>query len=69
MTASYTFRTMSTADLPMIRRWLGEAHVRDWWGDPDEQFALMSGDLIEPAMDSSSCWPAPTRSAIFNAIA
>ena len=39
------------ADLPLIRRWLGEAHVREWWGDPDEQFALVSGDLDEPAMD------------------
>ncbi len=42
---------MTVADLPLIRRWLGEAHVREWWGDPDEQFALVSGDLDEPAMD------------------
>ncbi|WP_092290250.1 GNAT family N-acetyltransferase [Bradyrhizobium sp. Ghvi] len=42
---------MSRDDLPLIRRWLGEAHVREWWGDPDEQFALVSGDLDEPAMD------------------
>lgn len=48
---TYTFRSMSTADLPLIRRWLGEAHVREWWGDPKEQFALLSGDLTEPAMD------------------
>ncbi|WBL79025.1 acetyltransferase [Bradyrhizobium xenonodulans] len=51
MAPAYTFRPMTTADLPMIRRWLGEAHVREWWGDPDEQFALVSGDLIEPAID------------------
>ncbi|MDA9465789.1 GNAT family N-acetyltransferase [Bradyrhizobium sp. CCBAU 53415] len=42
---------MAAADLPLIRRWLGEAHVREWWGDPDEQLALVSGDLDEPAMD------------------
>lgn len=53
MTPAYTFLRMTTADLPLIRRWLGEAHVRDWWGDPDEQFALVSGDLDEPAMDQS----------------
>ena len=47
---SYTFRPLSRADLPLIGRWLGEAHVREWWGDPDEQFALVSGDLDEPAM-------------------
>ncbi|TYO61944.1 acetyltransferase [Bradyrhizobium hipponense] len=51
MTIAYTFRPMTTADLPLVRRWLGEAHVREWWGDPDEQFALVSGDLDEPAMD------------------
>ncbi|WP_439395613.1 GNAT family N-acetyltransferase [Bradyrhizobium sp. PMVTL-01] len=42
---------MTAADLPLIRRWLGEADVREWWGDPDEQFVLVSGDLDEPAMD------------------
>ncbi|MDA9423218.1 MULTISPECIES: GNAT family N-acetyltransferase [Bradyrhizobium] len=51
MVPTYTFRPMAAADLPLIRRWLGEAHVREWWGDPDEQLALVSGDLDEPAMD------------------
>ena len=51
MALSYTFLPMTTADLPLIRRWLGEAHVREWWGDPDEQFLLVRGDLDEPAMD------------------
>lgn len=51
MAPAYAFLPMTTADLPLIRRWLSEAHVREWWGDPDEQFALVSGDLVEPAMD------------------
>jgi aminoglycoside 6'-N-acetyltransferase len=51
MPTTYTFRPMTAADLPLIRRWLGEAHVRQWWGDPEEQFVLVSGDLDEPAMD------------------
>ncbi len=38
-------------DLPQIRRWLALPHVREWWGDPAEQYALVSGDLDEPAMD------------------
>ena len=50
MTA-YVFRTMTAADLPMIKRWLALQHVRTWWGDPDEQYQLVSGDLDEPAMD------------------
>jgi aminoglycoside 6'-N-acetyltransferase len=51
MAPAYTFRPMTTADLPLVRRWLTEPHVREWWGEPDEQFGLVSGDLDEPAMD------------------
>jgi aminoglycoside 6'-N-acetyltransferase len=51
MTTAYTFRPMTAADLPRIGRWLAEAHVREWWGDPAEQLSLVGGDLEEPAMD------------------
>ena len=47
----YPFLPMSTADLPLVRRWLAAPHVREWWGDSDEQFALVSEDLELPAMD------------------
>jgi aminoglycoside 6'-N-acetyltransferase len=47
----YAFRPMTAADLPLVRRWLALPHVREWWGDPSEQYALVSGDLEEPAMD------------------
>ena len=50
MTA-YVFRAMTAADLPMISRWLASPHVQEWWGDPVEQYAFVSGDLDEPAMD------------------
>jgi len=49
--APYIFRPMAAADLPLVKRWLAEPHVREWWGDPAEQYALVSGDLDEPAMD------------------
>jgi aminoglycoside 6'-N-acetyltransferase len=49
--ASYQFRPMSAEDLPLVRAWLTQPHVRQWWGDPDEQFGLVSGDMNEPAMD------------------
>jgi aminoglycoside 6'-N-acetyltransferase len=26
-------------------------HVVQWWGEPDEQFGIVSGDLAHPAMD------------------
>jgi aminoglycoside 6'-N-acetyltransferase len=49
--SEYAFRPMSAADLPMVRRWLGQRHVAQWWGDPDQQFALVREDLDHPAMD------------------
>jgi aminoglycoside 6'-N-acetyltransferase len=48
---AYQFRPMSAADLPLVRGWLARPHVTEWWGDPDEQFGLVSEDLNEPAMD------------------
>ena len=48
---SYPFRPMVAADLPMIRRWLKMAEVVRWWGNPDEQYELVRGDLDHPDMD------------------
>ena len=42
---------MTADDLPLVRRWLGTPHVAEWWGDADEQFDLVRGDLDHPAMD------------------
>ncbi|WP_315723290.1 MULTISPECIES: GNAT family N-acetyltransferase [unclassified Bradyrhizobium] len=44
------FRPMTEGDLPAIRDWLQQPHIREWWGDPDEQYALIDGDRAEPAM-------------------
>ena len=51
MASQYQFRPMSADDLPMIHRWLANPHVVEWWGETDEQFALVSDDLKNPAMD------------------
>ena len=51
MAPDYLFRPMTASDLPLVRRWLALPHVREWWGDPEEQYSLVSGDLDEPAMD------------------
>ena len=51
MAPDYVFRPMAAGDLPMIRRWLETPEVVRWWGDPDEQYALVSGDLDHPDMD------------------
>ena len=49
--AGYAFRAMSAVDLPLVRRWLETPEVARWWGQPDEQYALVSGDLDHPDMD------------------
>jgi aminoglycoside 6'-N-acetyltransferase len=48
--AGYEFVPMTSADLPLIRRWLETPHVSQWWHDPAEQFELVSGDLDHPDM-------------------
>lgn len=40
----YVFRSMTADDIPLVRRWLTEPHVAEWWHDP-ETFELVSGDL------------------------
>jgi aminoglycoside 6'-N-acetyltransferase len=47
----YVFRPMAAGDLAMVRRWLETPEVVRWWGLPDEQYQLVSGDLDHPDMD------------------
>lgn len=47
----YEFRAMTANDLSLVKTWLAEPHVAEWWGEPGEQFDLVSGDLSHPAMD------------------
>ena len=52
MTAcAYAFHPMTAADLPRVRQWLAQPHVMEWWGDPEQQFALVRDDLDHPAME------------------
>jgi aminoglycoside 6'-N-acetyltransferase len=47
---SYTFRPADRRDLPMLERWLRTTEVVRWWGDPQEQAALLREDMDEPRM-------------------
>jgi aminoglycoside 6'-N-acetyltransferase len=47
---SYTFRPAGVHDLPLLERWLRTTEVVRWWGDPQEQAALLREDLGEPRM-------------------
>ncbi|MEM8537384.1 MAG: GNAT family N-acetyltransferase [Pseudomonadota bacterium] len=42
---NYSFRKLTPNDLPLMRSWLGEAHVKVWWPDAEKQIALMERDM------------------------
>lgn len=48
--SAYAFRLAVAQDLPVLQRWLQTPEVVRWWGDPQEQAALLREDLQEPAM-------------------
>lgn len=50
VTAAYSFRPVTEADVPMLRRWLETPEVRRWWGHPAEQQALIEEDLAGEIM-------------------
>jgi aminoglycoside 6'-N-acetyltransferase len=50
VSTDYDFVPMTSADLPLIRRWLETPHVSQWWHDPAERFELVGGDLDHPDM-------------------
>jgi RimJ/RimL family protein N-acetyltransferase len=46
----YTFRPAAASDLPLLSRWLRSPAAVRWWGDPEEELALLAADLGEPKM-------------------
>ena len=48
---AYHFRPAHRRDLALLRPWLRTEEVMRWWGDPEEQAALLEGDLGEPLME------------------
>lgn len=41
-----TFRPVTASDLPMLARWMEQAHWREWWGDPKDECAMIR-DMVE----------------------
>ena len=41
----YSFPRLRRADYPLLRGWLAQPHVRAWWGDPEEEIALIEEDI------------------------
>jgi hypothetical protein len=61
------FQPIASDHLPRVRSWLDQPHVREWWGNPLEQYDLICGDLDEPAMDQYILSIAASRPDICNA--
>jgi aminoglycoside 6'-N-acetyltransferase len=49
--AGYSFSPVRRADLPMLRAWLAEPHVRRWWGDPDTEVGMIAEEIGKPESD------------------
>jgi aminoglycoside 6'-N-acetyltransferase len=47
----YDFVPLTKDHYPMIRDWLREPHIGGWWGNPDEEVALMKRDLNDSPVD------------------
>jgi len=43
--APYAFVPLTRGDLPLLRRWLVEPHVREWWGDPGAEVAEIAAQM------------------------
>jgi aminoglycoside 6'-N-acetyltransferase len=56
VTGPYQFRPFTADDLPLMASWLRRPHLTEWWGDPDEQLAVLRDDLDHPAMDQYLVW-------------
>ena len=46
----YSFRPATRDDLPMLHTWLSTPEVVRWWGDVQEQYAILEEDLRNPLM-------------------
>jgi aminoglycoside 6'-N-acetyltransferase len=46
----YSFRDVRPDDMPRLRVWLRTPEAVRWWGNPDEQAAMLEDDLTEPRM-------------------
>ena len=43
---NYDFRPLVQDDLPVMRSWLERPHMREWWGEPEEELGYIR-DMIE----------------------
>ena len=49
--APYHFSPLAAADLPLIRRWLAQPHVAQWWPHGDAELETIRGHINDAAID------------------
>lgn len=42
---NFTFRRLTRADTPLMRRWLQATHVKAWWPDAERQVSMMLNEM------------------------
>ena len=50
MLMPYSFHAARPDDMPLLWAWLRTPEVARWWGDPDQEAAMLEDDLTEPGM-------------------
>jgi aminoglycoside 6'-N-acetyltransferase len=40
------FIPVQAEHVPLLRQWLNEPHIREWWGDPDEELGFIR-DMVD----------------------
>ncbi|HET7540312.1 MAG TPA: GNAT family N-acetyltransferase [Polyangiaceae bacterium] len=53
MISKFTFRPLTSDDLPLLHEWLNRAHVAEWWDDPRDLVSVVesfSADLDSPVI-------------------
>lgn len=50
-TPPYVFRHVEASDLPLLKGWLSEPHVRQWWGEPDRALREIADHVDDSSID------------------
>jgi aminoglycoside 6'-N-acetyltransferase len=46
------FRALAEPDFATVRDWIARPHWQEWWGDPDEEVAVIRAGLREPGFSA-----------------
>lgn len=65
MQHDYRFERATRDDLDLLRQWLAEPHLAEWWGDPDREIMLIDEEIDGGPTDMRIVWTTGPRAAPF----